>query len=173
MTDSPMHIRRAKPGEASELLRLHADTIRRVNSKDYDEDQLTLWLSVQSLDRMEAAISDGLALVCINDRKRILGFSVRRGAEIRGLYVAADCQAQGIGKAILARLEEEALAEGVGELTAESTTTALPFYSGQGYLETGRALWPADRRAGLEVVAIRKRLGAPGTRGMETASPRP
>jgi N-acetylglutamate synthase-like GNAT family acetyltransferase len=126
MRTAPIRIRRAKQGDGTELLRLHEDTVRSVNSKDYDANQLALWLSVQSLERMETAISEGRVLVCEDDRRRILGFAARRGAIIRGLYVAADCQSQGIGKAILASGEREAAGEGIEKLTAESTTTALP-----------------------------------------------
>jgi len=74
---------------------------------------------------------------------------------ISGMYLSADHHGQGVGSAILERMEKDAQEAGVAEMTADSTLPALGFYKSKGYEEVERRILG---RAQLEVVSVRKRF---------------
>ena len=61
-------------------------------------------------------------------------------AEIRAVYVHPKAGRQGVGRALLRRLETEAQEQGVTTLHLESSLNAQAFYAAQGYLAQGQGL---------------------------------
>jgi ribosomal protein S18 acetylase RimI-like enzyme len=81
--------------------------------------------------------------------------------EVKRMRVHPDRQREGLGQAILDRLEASAAALGLRELVLDTTTSqtaAQAFYRKNGYEETGRK--PHGR---FELVFFRKRLGGSDT----------
>lgn len=77
------------------------------------------------------------ALRCLRDAASMRALGPRVG-ELKRMYVAPQVRGQGIGKAILARLEAEARALGLARLVLETgtrQTDALAFYSRAGFTE--------------------------------------
>jgi GNAT superfamily N-acetyltransferase len=69
---------------------------------------------------------------------QIVGFGLLNlGGSIALLYVSPAARFSGVSKAILTAIEREAIAAGLKQLKLESTVTALRFYSGAGYRQTG------------------------------------
>ena len=63
--------------------------------------------------------------------------------QVRYMAVAEGQQGKGLGKLILNRLEEEALAMGIGTIELQARENALGFYRAKGYVvkETSFKLW--------------------------------
>ena len=78
-------------------------------------------------------------------------------AELKRMRVTPELQGRGLGRRLLALLEETATARGFTELeldTADSMIAARRLYDGAGYREVRRALGPGS----FELVFMRKRL---------------
>ena len=147
-------IRRAKVEEARTIIDLHADTIRRVNSKDYTPEQIAAWLGNRRIEITEGMILKGEYFVAVSQGE-VVGVGHLASGVIRGLYVSADHQSEGIGSALLQLMESDARSLGVSLMEIESTTTAETFYQTMGYRsiesrQIGNAM--------LDVVLMEKRL---------------
>lgn len=88
----------------------------------------------------------------------VLGFGNIKGNRLFGLYVSADHQGQGIGSALLKRIEKDAAQNRLSEIEAESTLTAESFYKGKGYQEVERKRRKIARGEVLDVVVLKKAL---------------
>ena len=64
----------------------------------------------------------------------IVGFGALYGDEVKAVYVSPRTQRMGIGRALLAILEREAIHRGITTIKLESTITALRFYESQGFI---------------------------------------
>lgn len=84
----------------------------------------------------------------------MLGVALRSGQELALCYVVPRALYQGVGKALLQLVEKEASARGVEVLTLDSTKTAFPFYSRNGFTACG----PVRLWAGLEAQPMTKTL---------------
>ena len=54
-----MKIRKAKVEDAENILRLHADALQKVNSKDYSPEQIKVWIAKQDINKMKQGITKG------------------------------------------------------------------------------------------------------------------
>jgi N-acetylglutamate synthase-like GNAT family acetyltransferase len=152
-----LEIHKARMGDVQTIMDLHADTIRRINSKDYTSDQIDAWIGTRERRRemTEEGIQQGRFWVAVDETGHVLGIGALAGDEITGLYVAADHLGKGVGTALLTRMEQEARAAGAAEVRADSTLTAAGFYRRMGYEETGRK---QVGKPNLNVVCMRKKL---------------
>ena len=148
-------VRRPRTDEAQAIIDLHRDTGERVNSQDYTDEQISVWLSSRRNDEItEELIRKDHWWVCVDDSGRLLGLGTKADNQITGLYVHADHLREGIGSSILSHMEAQILATGVTEILVESTITAAGFYRRMGYEEIGRARVGPAR---LAVISMRKR----------------
>lgn len=95
----------------------------------------------------------GEQLVAMGGLRRLSATS----GELKRMRVHPDHQRQGLGQAILDRLEASAVELGLRELILDTTTSqtaAQAFYRKNGYEETGR-----EKHGRFELVLLRKRLG--------------
>ncbi|MBO9652273.1 MAG: GNAT family N-acetyltransferase [Variovorax sp.] len=74
--------------------------------------------------------------------------------EVTLCYVAPSVRFTGVGKALLAAIEEHAAGAGVEALRLESTRTARPFYTRNGFIPDG----PPVSAFGIEGLPMRKQL---------------
>lgn len=146
-------IRQAVVSEAQAIIALHSDTVRRVNSADYSPEQIGRWIGKRRVEITESMIQQGQYWGCVDEMGKLLGVGNLSEHEIKGLYIHADYLREGIGSALLARMEQELRARGVLESQVDSTLTAAGFYRKMGYVEVGR------KQVGdvmLEVICMRK-----------------
>ena len=148
-------VRKAKIDEAQAIIDLHADTIRRVNSKDYTPTQIESWIGKPNLEFYKSAIRDGEFYVYVTENGSILGEGHLNKNAIFGLYVSADHLGKGIGSAILERMEDDAVNAGFTELRTTSTITALGFWRSKGYEELEHIKFG---KAELHAVKMRKNI---------------
>ena len=148
-----MEVRKAKTEEAQAIIDLHVDTVRRINSRDYSTDQIDFWIGKRKVEITEAMIKAKEYYVAVDETGHVFGMGHMKDNNITGLYVSADHQQEGIGSAILGRMEKDAMQNGAVMMEIESTLTAAPFYLRKGYHEIDR------RKVGtakLDVVVMRK-----------------
>ena len=126
-------IRPYRPDDAPAVVALFRDTIRRVNIRDYSSEQVLDWAP----DEIEQSWIDKLArrvtLVAEADGQ-IVGFGDLEADDRLGhLFTHADHQGRGVGRALLAALEAEAMRRGCDLIRTEASITARPFFLRQGY----------------------------------------
>jgi putative acetyltransferase len=129
-----MRLRPFGPEDAPALLTLFRDTIRRVNSRDYDPEQVRAWASDEIDPEAWASRFAGRFVVVAEVGSQIAGFAeLERDGHIDRFYVSADHQRQGVGRAMLDALVGEAQRRGIGRLFTEASLTAQPFFERQGF----------------------------------------
>jgi len=128
-----MRIRKFLASDGVAVARLHRDTIRNVNSKDYPPEQIAVWAGRSTAQRArESKHSKNRYVVLDNDE--VIGFGgFSEDGELTGLYINKDYIGKGIGTRLLNKLENEARAQGFKELFLISTITARNFYERRGY----------------------------------------
>ena len=122
-------LRPYRPSDVDALIALFRDSVRRVALRDYTLEQLRAW-APDAIDR------EGWALRCAEHRswvaeidRRPVGFiELEADGHINMLYVDADHQRQGIGRALLERVEAAARQAGLVRLFAEASLTARGFF---------------------------------------------
>ena len=80
----------------------------------------------------------------------IAGWGAIRGDVLEGLYTAPEYAGQGVGAALLDRLEGLMRGRGVAAVRAEASSNARAFYLRRGYRETGPqtpvGAWPITKQ---------------------------
>jgi GNAT superfamily N-acetyltransferase len=127
-------IRPATPADASAIATLFHRTVRLVNSRDYLPAQVAAWAG-PAPDPEKWRGRQATRLTLVDETGGILrGFGeLRPGGHIDAFYVSADHQRQGVGAALLRRIETEAKARGARQLTTEASVTAVSFFLAHGW----------------------------------------
>lgn len=95
----------------------------------------------------------------------VAGVALLTGAGKLALcYVLPEARGQGLGKAMLARVEEQVLCWGVKALQLHSTATGHGFFASRGYVDAGKVRSPY----GVETIFFWKQLDADGSPGDAT-----
>ena len=127
-------LRPFQPADADALLALFRDTIRRVNCRDYNPEQIRAWAS-DEIDpvRWTSRFTGRFAPVAETDG-RLIGFAeLEADGHIDRFYVSADHQRQGVGRAMFEALLVEARRLRLGRLFTEASITARPFFESRGF----------------------------------------
>ncbi|MFC3682396.1 GNAT family N-acetyltransferase [Hydrogenophaga luteola] len=150
-------IRAAVPEDAAAIRDVLHESIRVCCKADHHDDPAIVarWLANKTTDNVKkwVAAPDSVALVASRGDD-LLGVALLSGHELALCYIASRALYQGVGKALLQSVEKAALARGVEVLTLDSTRTALPFYTRNGYSFCG----PVRSWAGLEAQPMTKTL---------------
>jgi GNAT superfamily N-acetyltransferase len=127
-------IRPATPADASAIATLFHRTIRLVNSRDYSPAQVAAWAGTAP-DPVKWRGRQATRFTLVDEADGILrGFAeLQPGGHLDTFYVSAEHQRQGVGAALLRRIESEAAAQGAREMTTEASVTALPFFLARGW----------------------------------------
>lgn len=127
-------LRAYQPDDASSLLELFKDTIRRVNSQHYSPEQIRAWASDDIDLAVWAARFNGRFVVVAEEAARPVGFAeLELNGHIGRVYVSADHQRRGVGQALMNEVLSEAKRLGLPRLIVEASITALPFFEAQGF----------------------------------------
>jgi len=101
---------------------------------------------------------DELIVVATDSAEKIIGFGsiVPTNSELRALHVDAAYGGQGVGRALIARLEELARDAALTELCMNASINAVPFYEANGFisLEPGEHIMSSGAR--MACVRMRK-----------------
>ena len=66
-------VRKAKETETQAIIDLHADTIRKINSRDYSQAQVEMWIGTRSIEITQSMIENGEYCVCVDHTGNLLG----------------------------------------------------------------------------------------------------
>jgi putative acetyltransferase len=128
-----MIIRLAQDKDFASIARLHRETIRHVNSKDYPEDIILVWSGRTKASRYRNSASKVKRWVAVENEK-VIGFCDHNfKCELDGLYIHKDFQGKGIGKKLLKKAEDSMKKIGCKIIKIISTITAKTFYQKNGY----------------------------------------
>ena len=124
-----------KPDDAPALLTLFRDTIRRVNARDYNPDQIRAWASDDINPQVWASRFDGRFVAVAEEAGRPVGFAeLEASGHIDRVYVSADHQWCGVGRSLLSAVAAEAQRLGIARLFTEASITARPFFESQKFV---------------------------------------
>lgn len=130
-----MEIREHRPADIPEISRLFFNTVRRINVRDYTQEQLRAWApTIYPAAYWAERFRTRKVFVAERDNE-IRGFvEFENSGHIDCFYVHHQYQGKGVGSALFARIEEEARRYGVRRLYAEVSLTARAFFEGKGFL---------------------------------------
>ncbi|RQH01872.1 GNAT family N-acetyltransferase [Natrarchaeobius oligotrophus] len=165
MVGSRIRVREATPADAESVAAVHAASVRELASAAYDDEQLGAWLANVHPERYPIReTDDGLFVVVAERNGEVVGFgwldcesaTADDGVgEVVAVYVHPDHGREGIGAAILERLESIARAAGLEALELLASKNAIAFYREQGY--DGRETVELELQEGVALEAIRMR----------------
>ena len=134
-----IEVRPAVPDDAPALCDVNIRSIREICAPDYPPERVETWCANKVPANYLKWLADPkLRLYTGLLEGRIAGVAL---LDINGwvflMYVAPEALGQGLGKAMLHRLEDDARALGLTQLQLKSTITARAFYERQGYANLG------------------------------------
>jgi GNAT superfamily N-acetyltransferase len=164
--DSAFFLRRGCPGDALAILEAQRSAIRGTAAAAYSPDIIDEWSPIiiipERVKAFERWIERGeeQIVVAVDPTGLIIGFGsiVPSNSELRAVYVAAERGRQGVGRAILERLEDLAREAGVAELRMDASVNAVPFYEATGFIALERAEHPMPSGARMACVRMRKSI---------------
>lgn len=123
------------PADAPALMALFRDTIRRVNVRDYTEEQVRAWAPDEIEPVRWASRFAGRFVVVAEAEGRPVGFAeLEADGHIDRFYVSADHQGIGVGRAMIEAVIAEGQRLGLPRLFAEVSITARPFFERTGFV---------------------------------------
>jgi len=156
-----IHIRPFQVGDEPALYRVHHEAIHRVASRDYTPEQILAWaparpdpgpwsIKMRHLQPFVAEV-DGV----------IAGYAdLQPSGYIDHFFVSADFPRRGVGRMLMERIHEEAARRAIGELTADVSKTAQPFFARFGF-EIVELRFPVRSGVTIPNALMRKRLPPP------------
>ncbi len=158
-----MHVRTGSPTDAPAIVRLFYDTVHRISSRDYSTEQVNAWAPAVPDARLWADVRMPNRLTLVAEESgKLIGFAeFEASGHISALFVHHAHQRRGAGRALLAELEHEAFARGLGHLSAEVSLTARSFFEGQGFRIQGEET-VVRRGVALRRLRMDKRLVVAG-----------
>ena len=128
-------IRDADSGDAEEIAILFFETVRRVNSRDYEPSQITAWagtgVEVARWEERIAKVPTFIAMI----GDQIVGFAgFEPDGHIDTLFVHHAHQGEGIASRLLDHIEAEAGRLNLGRLHTEASITARPLFERRGFV---------------------------------------
>jgi putative acetyltransferase len=168
MTALPIQLRPGRPDDALAILAAHRSAIRQTAPSAYSPAIIDEWAPAvivpERVDTFQRWIERGeeLIVVAVDSAGEIIGFGsiVLTNSELRAVYVGAAYGGQGVGRALLARLEDLARKAGLTELRMDASINAVPFYEANGFisLEKSAITWLIDKCRARRAQQLRKLL---------------
>jgi len=135
LNNDPMTLRPFRPVDAPALLRLCKDTIRRVNSRDYDPEQIAAWASDEIDPALWASRFEGRFACVAEVEGTIAGFvDMTPDGYLDRLFVLSDHQGQGIATSLMHEVLAEAMRLRLPKIEVQVSLTARPFFEKHGFL---------------------------------------
>lgn len=153
-----LEIRIAAPTDADAACTVLRRSIAECCTLDHQNDPAILdaWLGNKTPQMVANWFGSptNFSLVAVSEGA-VVGVALLTGAGKLALcYLLPEARGRGIGKALLARMEEQACGWGVKALQLHSTATGQAFFAGRGYIEAGKVRSPY----GVETVFFWKQL---------------
>ena len=151
-------IRKTKINDAGNISSLVINTIKKINSKHSNSNQISVWIKRNNIINLEKKLSDKERenfVSILNDKTgKIVGYATMSKNKILNLYVDASLTGKGIGKTLLNHMEKNAEKKGYKTTILDSTLAAFNFYKKNGYNEVKNIYKEVD---GVEFKSVRMR----------------
>lgn len=133
--------------EIPDLARIMRESVSHVCAADYTAQEIELWVPRRmDMARFSQSLRKGIVWVA-KEEGEILGFAnMDRDGYLNRLYTKVGYMRQGIGSALLAKIEQEAHAMRLSKVFLTSSITARGFYEKHGYRCVGES---NERRSGI------------------------
>jgi putative acetyltransferase len=134
-------VRKAAEKDAAAIIRLHFDAVHVTAAADYEQAVLNDWSKpvegrLEGMQEQLKVNADHTEMFICEIDNQAVGFGelAPRTNEVRAVYVAPLAARKGVGKMLLQEIEKAARSHGLTELWLDSSLTAVPFYSSQGFV---------------------------------------
>ena len=130
-----MKLRRVNDADIPAIAALYYHTVRRVNSRDYNPQQIDAWAPEIAPNSFWQSRFGNYQVFVAEDDAGIVGFAEfdNIGGRIDCFYVHHEKQRTGIGTALLRQIEEQARRRNLHRLFADVSITARPFFAKNGF----------------------------------------
>ena len=132
-------IRAAAAADVPAIAELCQRTVRAINASDYPPDIIERIVAFFAAAEVLRRMGDRKVFVA-HDGEALVGTVSLGPDKVHSVFVRADGQRRGVGRRMMAFIEDVARADGRRALALSSSLTAVPFYSSLGYTEAGREL---------------------------------
>jgi putative acetyltransferase len=168
MARLPFVIRPGRPDDALPILETHRSAVRRNAAGAYSVAIIDEWApAIIVPERVEAFAhwierGEELIVVATNPVGKVIGFGsiVPDKSELRAVYVDPQYGRQGVGRALVGRLEELAREAGLIELRMDASINAVPFYKANGFVALARGEHVFSSGARMACVRMRKAVSS-------------
>ena len=135
--------------DATRLFELRRSSILELALSGMSVEDATAWAKQLTLSGMERKLREFEIWIAEFDGVTA-GWGAIRGDVLEGLYTAPEFGGQGVGAALLGRLEALMRGRGVATVRAEASSNARAFYLRRGYRQTGPqtpvGAWPIAKQ---------------------------
>jgi putative acetyltransferase len=130
-----MNIRRFQPGEEQALFEVYYSAIHLIARNNYSEEQLNAWAPLDLDSELWVNRINGInPFVAEIDGKTVGYADVQQNGYIDHFFVSGNYPRQGVGKALMQVIHDEAKRLNVTELTSNVSQTAQPFFERFGFV---------------------------------------
>lgn len=164
---APLRLRRATVADAPALARVQRASVRGLARGAYPARQLALWSRLGPLYYRWTLVAGGEIAFVAERAGRVIGyaaFTLGPPGEVTAVFVRPAAAGRGVGTALLARVEAEALRRGARRLVLKASLNGEPFYRARGYRGGRRIQVPLPGGGGLAAIRLSKTLAAPARR---------
>ncbi|MBV7598464.1 MULTISPECIES: GNAT family N-acetyltransferase [Aeromonas] len=153
-----MKIRRFNIGDEAALFKVFLSAVHEVASADYTAEQIQAWAPEDISPTLWADHIRTLRPFVAEIDGDIAGYAdVQPNGYIDHFFVSGSHARQGVGTRLMMCLHEEARLLGIGELTADVSKTAEPFFALHGFHVEERR-YPVRRSVVIPNALMRKKL---------------
>ena len=153
-------LRRAVPADAPAIWAIHTRAIRETASSHYPPEAVAAWSARMTPESYVEPIEARVVLVAEDEDGRIAGYAQLHPREgiVQACYVDPDFNGRGVGRALMAAIEDEARAAGRTALLLDASLNAIPFYATLGWHEEARAHHELAPGAWLDCAIMTKKI---------------
>lgn len=149
-----IELRRATDADRVAIARLHEASIRALGPRAYTAEEVASWAAHIVPERY---LIDQLMFVAVADGQ-VIGFGQYHEGEVAAVYVDPEHIGRGAGRALLAKLEEIARADGKTHVFLNAALNSVGFYERCGYRRTREIQYRTRGGALMDVAFMEKDL---------------
>lgn len=129
-----MHVRAYKPSDLARIAQLYFDTVRRINSADYNPAQIAAWAPRVYRNSFWSSRFRHYAVFVVEHNGEVIGFA-EFGADghIDCFYVHHQWQQRGVGRKLMLHILRQARQRRLTRVYADVSLTARAFFARMGF----------------------------------------
>lgn len=162
---SELRVRRARAEDVPIVAEIHRRSILALCATAYPPEVLQRWVDGRPPDRHRKLFEQKHVVVCERDGE-VLGFGIvdLEGGRVFAVYVTPTAARGGVGRLLLATLEDAARTAGLVRLELHATLNAVPFYERSGFIAEGAMRVTLSNGLEIDAVKMGKSIAAGGSR---------